>query len=224
MSQDFIDLIRSRHSTRAFLDQEVSPSRLEQILDAARYAPSSTNMQPWEVLVLTGKAKERLDAKLLAAFDAKTPSDPHLHAYLDEWVEPYKGRRFGCGMALYEAVNIDRSSKEARLAQARKNFTAFGAPAVMIFFQDDFLKPGSILDMGLFLQTAMLAAQSMGLATCPEASLVGWPEILQEEFGIPTGKRLMTGLAIGYEDKTDPVNDYRTDRAEVKDFARFISK
>ena len=223
MKNEFHELIKSRHSTRAYLDREVEPEILREILDTARFAPSSTNMQPWEVLVLTGKAKKRLDQRLLAAYDQQTPSDPHLHAYLEEWVEPYKTRRLSCGMALYDAVRIERGDRPARQAQARKNFEAFGAPAVMIFYQDDFLKPGSILDMGLFLQTVMLSAQSMGLATCPEASLVAWPEILRKEFQIPKGKRLITGLAIGYEDAAAPVNGYRTERDEVNHFTRFLA-
>ncbi len=222
MTQDFLQLIRERHSTRAFLPQPVERALVEKILNTARFAPSSTNMQPWEVLVLQGAAKTRLDQLLLGLFDAGEPGNPQLHAYLDEWVEPYKSRRFACGTGLYKTLGIDRSDKAARQAQSRRNFDAFGAPTALIFYQDGFLKPGSILDLGMFLQNVMLAAQALGLATCAEASLVAWPDQLKQAFALAPGKRLLTGLALGWPDPAAPVNTFRTARAEVHEFARFL--
>ncbi len=223
MNPDFLKIIHARHSCRAFLAEEVPRAMLEQILLAAAQAPSSTNMQPWEVSIFLGSAKSRLDQALTAAFEEGRGSNPDLHAYLEEWVEPYKSRRFGCGVSLYNAVGIDRQDKAARREQSKKNFNAFGAPVAMVFYQDDFLKPGSILDMGFFLQNLMLAAQALGLGTCPEASLVAWPEILHQSFGIPEGKRFLTGLALGFPDLQAPVNQYRTAREPLGSFARFVT-
>ncbi len=44
-------LIRDRWSPRAFSDQSVSVSDLETLLEAARWAPSSMNYQPWRFIV-----------------------------------------------------------------------------------------------------------------------------------------------------------------------------
>lgn len=217
-----IQAIVDRYSCRAYTDQAVPVELLRQVLDAAKQSPSSTNMQPWEAVVVTGEAKIKLDQALLAAFDAQETPSHEMSAYLEKWEEPFKSRRFACGLGLYEALHIDRKDKAGRIAQARKNFEAFGAPAVMIFYMDGILQDGSLFDMGLFTQTAMLAAQSLGLATCPEASLVGYSTIIKEMFAIPKGKRLITGLAIGYEDKAALVNSYRTEREKVEDFTRFF--
>jgi len=46
-------LIRSRWSPRSFSDREVSPKDLRTILEAARWAASSYNEQPWRFLVAT---------------------------------------------------------------------------------------------------------------------------------------------------------------------------
>jgi nitroreductase len=46
-------LIRSRWSPRSFSDRQVSPEDLHTILEAARWAPSSYNEQPWRFLVAT---------------------------------------------------------------------------------------------------------------------------------------------------------------------------
>jgi nitroreductase len=45
------DLIRTRWSPRAFSDREVSSEDLKTIFDAARWAASSNNEQPWRFLV-----------------------------------------------------------------------------------------------------------------------------------------------------------------------------
>jgi len=45
------DLIRTRWSPRAFSDQHVSDATLRSLFEAARWAPSSSNEQPWAFLV-----------------------------------------------------------------------------------------------------------------------------------------------------------------------------
>ena len=69
----------------------------------------------------------------------------------------------------------------------------------------------------------MLAAVAEGLSCCPMASLVKYPDILRDTLGIPEDRRLLTGIAVGWGDQGHPVNGYRTARAEVDDFVRFLS-
>lgn len=47
------DLIRNRWSPRAFADKLVEPHVLTSLFEAARWAPSSSNEQPWHYLVAT---------------------------------------------------------------------------------------------------------------------------------------------------------------------------
>jgi len=51
------DALIKRKSVRAFLEREVSAETVERILDAARWAPSGTNTQPWQVAVVRGDTK-----------------------------------------------------------------------------------------------------------------------------------------------------------------------
>ncbi len=62
------DALKSRRSIRAFLPREVDESTLKALLAAAAHAPSGGNLQPWEVAVVTGRAKLELDAKIAAVF------------------------------------------------------------------------------------------------------------------------------------------------------------
>jgi Nitroreductase family len=47
------DLIQNRWSPRAFSDHPVSPETLRSLFEAARWAPSSSNEQPWAFIVGT---------------------------------------------------------------------------------------------------------------------------------------------------------------------------
>ncbi|MGE5700302.1 MAG: thioesterase family protein [Deltaproteobacteria bacterium] len=49
---EFRKLIAARRSLRAFADRPVEPGKIERMLDAARWSPSSANRQPWRFVVV----------------------------------------------------------------------------------------------------------------------------------------------------------------------------
>src|SRR6266436_3620993 len=59
------ELIQQRWSPRAFSPQPVPPEVLRSLFEAARWAPSSSNEQPWAFLVTTADDKEN-HAKMLS--------------------------------------------------------------------------------------------------------------------------------------------------------------
>jgi|SRR5437870_10528462 len=59
------DLLRKRWSPRAFSSRPVEPDTLRSLLEAARWAPSSYNEQPWSFIVAT-KEDEAEYARLLS--------------------------------------------------------------------------------------------------------------------------------------------------------------
>ena len=59
------ELIRERWSPRAFSDQPIAPEVLRSLFEAARWAPSSSNEQPWAFIVAT-KDDTATHAKLLS--------------------------------------------------------------------------------------------------------------------------------------------------------------
>jgi nitroreductase len=58
------DLIRNRWSPRAFSDKPVPPEVLRSLFEAARWAPSSNNEQPWAYIVATKDDKENFERSL----------------------------------------------------------------------------------------------------------------------------------------------------------------
>jgi len=218
---ELITAMKARHSTRAFLDREVESETLHTILDAARWAPSGVNMQPWHVAVVRGETRQRLSDALIAAREAGEKESPDYDYYPAEWFEPYKGRRKATGLALYNALKIARDDTQARIDAWYNNYRFFGAPAGLLVFLDKRLGQGSWIDIGMFLQNIMLAAENEGLATCPQASLAEFPKIVRSILGIEEHLMLVCGLSLGYPDPAAAVNGYRTPREPVEAFTRW---
>ena len=51
----FFELVETRRSIRRFEDKEVEEEKIRKILEAFRLAPSSSNSQPWHVVVVQDK-------------------------------------------------------------------------------------------------------------------------------------------------------------------------
>ena len=217
-----IKALEQRKSTRAFLNKEVEQEKINTILNAARHAPSGTNTQPWQVAVVTGEAKIKLQSKLEQAFRAGDKGKADYTYYPDEWQQPYASRRKECGLLMYKTLGIRREDKERQINQWAANYRAFDAPVLLLFFMDDVMQTGSYIDYGMFLQSVMLAAVDQGLATCPQASIADYPEIIKAELGYPEETVLLCGMALGYEDKDALVNSYRTSREDVDSFTRYF--
>jgi nitroreductase len=49
---DVLDAIKGRRSIRVFQEKDVSAETVEKLIDAARWAPSAGNIQPWEFIIV----------------------------------------------------------------------------------------------------------------------------------------------------------------------------
>jgi nitroreductase len=56
-----LELVKKRRSIRVFGDQPVSAEMVERVIEAARWAPSGANSQPWEFIVIRDqKTKDQM--------------------------------------------------------------------------------------------------------------------------------------------------------------------
>lgn len=53
---DFFEVVRSRHSVRAYTREPLEPGQLEAILETMNRAPSAGNLQAYQVYAVTGRA------------------------------------------------------------------------------------------------------------------------------------------------------------------------
>ena len=153
---DVLEAMRDRISTRAFLDKPVSRETIGAVLEAARWAPSGTNTQPWRVAAVSGETKRVVCERMVTAFREGRESNMDYKYYPDHFSEPYRSRRFACGKALYQALGIERNDRERRKEQWEKNYQGFGAPVELFIFVEDVLEKGSWVDAGMFIQNTLL--------------------------------------------------------------------
>jgi nitroreductase len=194
-THDLEQAINDRRSTRMFLPDKPVPRELvDQALELAIRSPSNSNVQPWHLRLVSGAARDRLVAALLAEATSKPPVVPELP-------ELFAHMRRDLGAKVYGSMGIARHDTEGRRIAVLRNWEFFRAPLAGI--------------VGMFLQTFLLALTARGLGTCVQVSIAGYPEIVREQLNIPQEYAILSGLAIGYPDPTFPANNLRTERNPI---------
>ena len=84
---DFFEIVASRRTVRDFLPDPVPQAVLDRCLEAARLAPSSSNLQPWEFVVIRDpEVRRAANAACLDQLPAKTaPVLMALVTHRDTW-------------------------------------------------------------------------------------------------------------------------------------------
>jgi len=207
---ELIEAITSRKSIRAYKPTPVPKAILAELLESCIRAPSFANTQPWEFAVVGGKVMDELRLALGQKAEADTPSNPDIAA--PTFDGRYLERMRENGRQLYGALGIAREDRERRRQWSITGSRFFSAPNAIIVYIDKTLGAWSILDVGIVMQTIMLAAQSYGLGTCALYRAVIYPEEVRRILNIPESKLFVCGLAIGYPDMDAPQNNYRSTR------------
>jgi nitroreductase len=81
---------------------------------------------------------------------------------------------------------------------------------------------GVALDVGMWVQTFMLALWARGISSCAQASLRVYPSIIMKELAIPDDLQILCGISFGYEDPAVPANATRQPRESIEANCRFI--
>lgn len=213
-------ILQQRSSCRSFTKQEISPELLQQIFSAAQQSPSNCNVQPWQVIVVSGKKKDELKNKLIQNVMQQQKPNPDFNwnvAYTGE----HRDRQFGAANALYSAMDIGREEKQKRQMAMLRNWSFFDAPHVAIFTLDKYLDIMGAVDMGIYAQTLSLLLQEQGISSCMQGALGQFPGPIRDMFELPEERGILFGMSFGYADDEANVNKARTDRAELGDSVIF---
>lgn len=215
------EALKSRISTRAFLPDPVSEATLREILDVARWSPSGGNLQPWKVVAVAGAAQAAVKG-LARNYPGVLPSeDGDKPLYPANLWDPYRNRRYKVGEDMYALLGIGRDNKPGRLRQLARNFEFFDAPAALFFVIDERMGHGQWAHLGMFMQSVALAATERGVASCFQEIWGTMRVTLKQHFQLGEQDLVYCGMALGYADPTAPVNQLRSERAGVDEFASF---
>jgi nitroreductase len=137
---DVYEAVKSRRAVRGFKDQPVSREVLERVLSAAAWSPSGSNIQPWNIYVLTGAPLVELKTRAVERVAHGDPWDERQYEmYPPALRSPYGERRSNFGKERYSALGIARDDWEARQRAAIANWNCFGAPAALLLHRS---RPG----------------------------------------------------------------------------------
>lgn len=213
------ELMKRRFSCRAFRADAVPQDDIEQIIAAARHAPSWCNAQPWQVIVTSGEAtkdfRHALDAEVKTGtpgFDLYGPKG---------YPGVYGERRREVGWQLYEAVGVQKGDRVASAAQMQRNFAFFDAPHVAILTSPSALGGYGAMDCGGFVLAFTLAARALGIDTIPQAAIAHYAGFVRRYFGIPDDRLMLCAISFGYADETHAANSFRASRAVVDDLVEW---
>jgi nitroreductase len=215
-------LVNERWSCRGFLPDLVPHETIEAILEIARAAPSWCNTQPWHLHITEGAETDRFRTALqdhVGSTVSEEPDLPFPAAYEGKYLE----RRRASGWQLYESLGIAKGDRVASGLQMLKNFALFDAPHVAVITTDEKLGLYDAVDCGLFVQTFLLAALSLGVATVPQAAIASVSPFIRDYFELPDDRKVLLGVSFGFADASHPANNYRTSRQTIDELVTWHS-
>jgi nitroreductase len=210
LDMDISEAISQRKSIRAFKSDPVPLDLVKKILEESIRAPSWANTQPWEFTVAAGKPLEAIRAGFLEK--SRTSPSPDVPR------PPEFPERYAARIRVLDKQNrlVTQSDWDSRRVQ---NFKHYGAPAVIylltareFYYQTKGLNVWALYDCGAVVENIMLLATRHGLGTVVQAQAVSYPSVLREVLEIPDSKIVLLGIAIGYPDWDNPINQFRTER------------
>ncbi|MCK9276037.1 MAG: nitroreductase family protein [Syntrophales bacterium] len=207
---DFLQFIKQRRSHRHFEKTQIPRTDMEILIDICRWAPTGSNVQTVEILVIENKERIELLSSLTIDFFRFT---------LDE-VEKKVRKMESEGKEIPEDLQLMLSVYDyrKRLVEARDSGLDpifHRAPAVIIF-HSPVLTSTPKDNCVIAAHTMALTARNMGLESCYiglfEAAFRGSQEI-RDNLGLPVGHKVYSVLILGY-----PLLKFRTsvDRKPVK--------
>tara|TARA_R110002051_G_scaffold4386_3_gene23378 strand:+ start:15429 stop:16112 length:684 start_codon:yes stop_codon:yes gene_type:complete len=218
---DVINILTQRRSVRAFTDAPVPRETLARICTAARSAPSGANLQPGKFHVLAGDELTGLKSRLAQAVSDGAPIESEYSYFPADMSPTLKNRQRAAGFALYDALGIGRRDVAARRANFDRNYRFFDAPVGIVVTIDRGMGKGCFMDLGLSLMSLFLAAEAEGLGSSGIGALANFGSVVHGHLGLPADEMVVCGVALGVADMAEPVNQFRTARAQLADFTSF---
>jgi nitroreductase len=174
-TRNLLEVIQHRRSARLYKTGTVTDRQLETILEAARWAPSGANTQPWEFVVTRDRKKMKRVREIYAREwnDRKREDPVHYKGIKKDYVGDVSVLVLACGDARTKQVYLTTRQP----ADREKLFQASVANAV---------------------EQMMLAAASMNLGTVWVSVREEVEPELRKLFQVPDELRLLWVVPIGH--------------------------
>ncbi|MFT7528687.1 MAG: nitroreductase [Arenicella sp.] len=219
---NFTEFAKSRKSARGFLDKPITKELVNEIIDAAKWAPSSYNTQTWRVHAVAGdvlnKIREGNTKNTLAG-------KPHVRdfPYKEEYLGENRQRQIDVAIQLFEAMGIGRDDKDKRMDWMLRGFRQFDAPVSLVLTYDKSLEPAAITQftLGSLAYGIVLAAWERGIGCVINGQGIMQSDVVHQHANIPDNEAIMICIAMGYPDESFAANDVRSTRVDNSEFVTY---
>ena len=186
--------IHTRRSVRKYKSTPVPKELVLELLEAANLAPTATNRQPWDFVVVHRSYLDRLEDTLKEAFRERVAG-----------VSEEGMRRAIKDLSLPEDGSGDRLTALGTFYR-----TLGGAPvAIGVCLpkeKDAWVWKNNISDSAAAIENLLLAAWGKGLGTCwTTGPLKGRADAIASFLGVPEDRELVAIITLGYPDHQPPV-------------------
>lgn len=171
-------MLRHRRAVHGFQDRPVEPEKIEKVLEAARWAPSGGNTQPWEFVVVTDED------------DIVEITEAYVEEYDEKCQEstpdfPVDNKRWRREVPCYIVVLGDRCIREAYPSadipgEERANIQSYQH------------------SLGDAIYAIWLAATTLGLGTTEATCYSGHETAIRDLLDVPEDYDVVATLSLGY--------------------------
>ncbi len=176
-----LDVIHARRSIRRYLDRPVPPALIDQLLDAATWAPSAHNRQPWRFVVIeTAAVKAQLADRLGERLKADRWRDGDPLDLIERDVQRSHDRISAAPIvivACLSLIDMDRYPDE------RRNVLE---------------KIMAIQSVANAVQNLLLAAHDLGLGACWLCAPLFAPDVVRDALNLPPDWDAQALITLGY--------------------------
>lgn len=178
---DFADLIQSRRSIRRYQDRSIATALLEEILQAATWAPSAHNRQPWRFCVVTSsEAKLALSQRMGEQWRQDLTADSADPALIERRVAISHARVTGAAALIIANVSMEEMDSYPDATRAEAEWIM------------------AVQSVALACQNLLLAAHAHGLGACWMCAPLFVPTLVREVLDLPASWRPQALITLGY--------------------------
>jgi len=202
-----INNVKSRWSCRVFKDEPLPKQHLEILLDAANFAPSPKNCQPWEFIVLTGEPLHQFHESVDQWLNEKEYTQPEkdkLKKLLPDgnYYTSLPSELLKRQKKFIQNVSGQLEKFGVKLKDVYKNtFYCHYAPVVILVISESVKRDRHGLEihqaLAAAIQNILLVSHALGYGSCWIGDILRFGKKLNLHFDIDEMKEVVAAIAIG---------------------------